>query len=105
MFKKKLQITITMLLLIFMISCNDNKKITIDKEEYQRLKGDTIGFSYPKRVYIINNPKYSVRYFDIYLGNDGHEYQLHKEYYVADQWIHYPDCIKCKRDTTNFNKN
>lgn len=92
---------ITLIIVNTLFSCSNNtNNVTITKEEYSKLKGDTDRLSYPKTVYIINNPRVSAKSFDVYLGTDGHEYQLHLESRVDDQWIHYPGCQKClKRDS------
>ena len=91
---------IIIILLATLFGCGSKNTVTLTKEEYSKLKGGTSGLLYPKTVYIINNPRVAAESFDVYLGTDGHEYQLHLESHVNDQWIHYPDCIKClKRDS------
>ena len=84
-----------LILSLFLFSCNDN--VIISKEEYNKLKGETVKPEYPKKL-IIGNSGYSKTNFLIELGSDGHEYANNEEYhgYVC---FHYVDCKKCKKDT------
>lgn len=52
---------------------------------------------YPKYVYVNSDNSDNAKGFEIWLGSDGHEYQLHIESHVDDQWDHYAGCIKCKK--------
>lgn len=91
----------SILVALLVSSCNES--VTISKEEYNKLKGDTFKPEYPKTVNIINAPKFADTEFVVYLGSDGHEYQKHKESHVLDQWSHYADCKKCNlRDSVIF---
>ena len=88
------KILITMLLLLTMISCNDD--VTISKEEYKKLKGDTVKPEYPKPFHFKGEISYN---WKINSGEDGHEY-LRNDGFHEFVLIHYPDCIKCiKKDS------
>lgn len=86
------------ILSLFLFSCN-NDTVTISKEEYKELKGDTIKSEYPREFKIGNSNK-NISIFVIELGSDGHEY-AHNIYSYYDSYVcmHYPDCKKCKKDT------
>lgn len=85
------------ILLIGLFSCNDDN-VTISKEEYYKLKGDTSSLKYPK-FFTVNDQKY-----EIYLGSDNHEYYgmyiATSAYHGYDRHFHYPDCEKCRRRDT-----
>ena len=86
---------ITILSVLFLFSCNES--VTISKEEYDKLKGDTIKPEYPKLVRITEYER-DIKY-EISLGSDGHEYMSNC---ISCNWkvlIHHPDCKKCKKDT------
>ncbi len=92
---------IIILLSVFLISCKDDidNKITLTKDEYKKLIGDTLKVKYPKTVSMLNKPSngyYAADNIKVYLGDDNHEYQLHLESHVEDQWTHYPGCEKCQ---------
>lgn len=84
----KIKLIFNLLSLMFLISCSDN--VTISKEEYQQLKGDTVKPKYPKIIYCDNEE------FKIYLGSDNHQYIRVISYYTKYHLEHYPDCEKCK---------
>ena len=86
---KKIAIILTALLLN---SCGDNK-VVLTKEQYKKLTGDTVKPEYPK-YFEVNNIKY-----EIYLGSNNHEFYKVPTYYYDDNYFHYPDCKKCKKDT------
>lgn len=74
--------------IIFLIGCGSDK-VTISKEEYKKLKGDTIKPEYPKSVIIDGHT------WEVTLGSDGHEYvdnNAHQEY-ICMHWI---ECKKCR---------
>lgn len=81
---------IIILLSVILYSCSDN--VTLTKEEYYKLTGDTISPKYPKTI-IIDNSDWSVT-----LGSDGHEYVDNNgmNAYVCIHWI---ECAKCKNQT------
>lgn len=86
------------LLFITMISCSDNN-ITISKEEYRKLKGDTVKSEYPKPFYFEGKDSGGGFNWRIELGEDNHEY-LRNSGGNAFVLIHYPNCKKCiKKDT------
>lgn len=78
---------------LFAASCS-NDKVAISRKEYAMLKGDTLANKYPKEVYFDNNID-AAPSFKIYLGSDGHEYQVHRQGHADNQWIHYIDCELC----------
>jgi hypothetical protein len=86
------------LLFITMISCSNDNNITISKEEYRKLKGDTTRSGYPK-TFKVDEEEYIIA-----VGSDGHEYYsmyINVTGYIAHKrYFHYPGCIKCiKKDT------
>jgi len=83
------QIIIT--LSLFLFSCNTDS-VTISKDEYKQLTGDTIKFEYPKHVTIDDMD------WEITLGSDGHEY-YDNDAGNAYNCFHSPDCKYCKKDT------
>ena len=82
---------------LILIGCgSNNKEVTITKEEYKKLKGDTIKPEYPKPFKLLGKRRGESQ---IVLGSDGHEY-------IELNWsnntynvLHSPECIKCKGDT------
>lgn len=56
------------MLLVFLSSCkNDhNENVTLTKEEYKKLTGDTNRVKYPKIISIINNPDASAKHIEVY---------------------------------------
>jgi hypothetical protein len=89
------QITILLLFSLLLFSCN-NDKIQLTQEQYKQLVGDTIKPEYPKTFNINEN------IYTIWLGSDKHEYYLILEAgycYSKVEYYHYPDCVKCKKDT------
>jgi len=88
---------ILIILTLFLFSCNDS--VTISKEEYNKLKGDTVKPEYPK-PFKFREPSFGANWANwaIVLGEDNHEYLVNNK---GDGFgfIHYPDCKKCKRDT------
>lgn len=87
---------------LILISCGNDDVVTIPKEEYNRLKGDTIKPEYPKPFKLYGYKNTSTR---IVLGSDGHEY-------IEINWnrhsynvLHSPECVKCKRIDTIIHTN
>lgn len=89
--------TIIITLTLFLFSCN-NDNVTISKEEYQQLKGDTIQSEYPKISKLPD--KISLKADLITIIHDNHEIILWLNGY-GSQMIHKPDCKYCssKRDS------
>lgn len=84
--------------ILILIGCGNNDQIVISKEEYKKLKGDTIKPEYPKPFKLLGKRRGESQ---IVLGSDGHEY-------IELNWsrntynvLHSPECIKCKRIDTN----
>ena len=84
-----------LLCVLFLFSCNDGDNVTITNSEYKKLTGDTLVPEYPKIVYVPSDVVDNTPYFEVWLGSDGHEYQLHVESHVRNQWDHYGGCKKC----------
>jgi hypothetical protein len=84
--------------ILILIGCGNNDEIVISKEEYKKLKGDTIKFEYPKPFALyVGNENNS----HIVLGSDGHEYIEIDWDRTSYNVLHSPECIKCKRIDTN----
>ena len=82
---------------LLLLSCNDNNgTVTISKDRYKILTGDTLKPKYPKEITVDSDDSDAAKGFDVFLGSDGHEYQLHAESHVSEQWIHYAGCELCK---------
>ena len=87
-------LTILILLSLLASSCRDN--VTISKEEYQKLKGDTLRSEYPKPFKLqdgglgYDNPS------GIVLGSDKHEYLVIWYNSNACNVEHYIDCKLCE---------
>ena len=90
---------ILIILTLFLFSCNES--VTISKEEYNKLKGDTFKPEYPKHITIYTgvNKNYNNLEGDIYLSSDGHEYLITNIGVHSQTVGHYIECKKCKRDT------
>lgn len=86
---------------IILIGCDSNhNEVTLTKEEYKKLKGDTIKPEYPKPFKLFNEWNHSSH---IVLGSDGHEYIEIVLKHRIDTYnvLHSPECIKCMRIDTN----
>lgn len=88
----------TILFVLTLISCSgDDNSVTIPKQEYQKLIGDTIQQIYPKPFKLnfnsINNTTNDNT--GIFLGSDGHEYLVIYKYTSSVNVEHYIDCVKC----------
>lgn len=88
-------ILILFLIGLFLVSCQDN--VTISKEEYQKLKGDTLKSEYPKPFKLYTEGlSYSDNTEGIVLGSDNHEYLVYNYGYNSCNVEHYIDCKLCK---------
>lgn len=85
------------LISILFFNCESPDKVTITKEEYKQLKGDTSKPEYPKSFHFYG--RLADWRWEIILGQDSHEYLTNNGYH-AFAFIHYPDCRKCKKDTS-----
>jgi len=85
-------IHILMLTLLF-TSCNDN--VTIPKEEYKKLIGDTLRSKYPRsfKLYTEGLDQYAD---GIVMGSDNHEYLVWSYNTTACNVEHYIDCKLCR---------
>lgn len=88
---------------IVMASCGDSENVTISKEDYQKLIGDTLKPTYPKPFELFRD---GLKYYGdgIVLGSDGHEYLIIDNESREGTIEHYIDCVKCierskKQDT------
>lgn len=79
---------IYILVSLIFLSCNDT--VTLSKEEYEQLKGNTVKPEYPK-ILVIDGYKNN-----IYLGSDNHDYIKYGNSYGSN-FEHYPDCKNCKK--------
>lgn len=86
--------------ILILIGCGNNDQIVISKEEYKKLKGDTIKPEYPKPFKLLGKRRGESQ---IVLGSDGHEYiEIILNYRIdAYNVLHSPECIKCMRIDTN----
>jgi hypothetical protein len=78
--------------------------VTIPKQEYQKLIGDTIQPIYPKPFTLYDNV---IVYGNdgIVLGSDGHEYLVTNNDRNSENVEHYMDCVKCIERSQNSVKN
>lgn len=84
---------------LILIGCGSNdNEVTITKEEYEKLTGDTIKPEYPKPFKLLSEGNSKSR---IVLGSDGHEYIEFNWNSSSYNILHSPECIKCKRIDTN----
>ncbi len=90
------KILIIILFVLTLISCgDDDNSVTIPKQEYQKLIGDTIKPIYPK-PFKLNTDGIGYLRNGIVLGSDGHEYLVVTSYgHNAMNIEHYIDCVKC----------
>lgn len=89
---------LTLLSITFiMLSCGDNSEtVTISKDRYKILTGDTVNPKYPKEITVRSDESSNSEGFSVFIGSDGHEYQEHQESHMQDQWTHYAGCELCK---------
>lgn len=92
--KNLIHVLMLLMALIF-TSCNDN--VTISKDEYNRLKGDTLKSEYPKpfKLYTEGLSSYD-NDTGIVLGSDNHEYLVWNYGSYSYNIEHYIDCKLCK---------
>lgn len=82
----------------FLGSCGDDNTVKISKDEYLKLKGDTLVSKYPKPFKLYDNGLFSWSNSDgIALGSDGHEYLVYDWGSHGQNINHYIDCEKCKQ--------
>ena len=71
----------------------DRDKVTISRQEYEALLGDSTALKYPKNFTVED------REYQVHLGSDGHEYYTMYlgtgGYLGQDKDFHYPDCELC----------
>lgn len=94
--KNLIHLLILLITLIF-TSCNDN--VTISKDEYNKLKGDTLKSEYPKpfKLYTEGLSSYNNDTdTGIVLGSDNHEYLVYNYGSYSCNVEHYIDCKLCK---------
>jgi len=90
------KILLTLILLFTLVACETaTDKVTISKEEYQKLKGDTLQSEYPKPFKLHRE---GLSYYDdgIVLGSDKHEYLVWNYGTNSCNVEHYIDCKLCK---------
>jgi hypothetical protein len=75
-------------------SCRDN--VTITKEEYEKLKGDTLRSEYPKPFKLHTEDLNMHNSDGIVLGSDNHEYLVYNYGYNSCNVEHYIDCKLCR---------
>jgi hypothetical protein len=81
------------LLLVPDFSCDDNS-VTIPKEEYKKLIGDTLRPPYPKPFQLYDD-KIKMSENGIVFASDGHEYLVTGKDLHSKNVGHYIDCVKC----------
>lgn len=92
---------------LILISCGNDDVVTIPKEEYKKLKGDTIKPDYTKPFELFNDGNHISH---IVLGSDEHEYieiVLKHSRDPRDTYnvLHSPECVKCKKVDTIIHTN
>jgi hypothetical protein len=89
-----------LILLFTLVACETaTDKVTISKDEYEKLKGDTLGSEYPKPFKLYTdqiNPGDD----GIVLGSDKHEYLVWNYGGNSCNVEHYIDCKLCKERST-----
>ena len=94
------RLVLTLILLFTLVACEKaTDQVTISKEEYQKLKGDTLQSEYPKPFKLHRE---GLSYYDdgIVLGSDKHEYLVINYAYNSCNVEHYIDCKLCKERST-----
>jgi hypothetical protein len=97
---------LSFLTVLLLVSCGPSSdQVVLSQEDYKKLVGDTIKPEYPKFISIDNSKAgyNTVGQVFISIGSDGHEYQLHEESEMADQWTHYGGCKKCQKERDEIN--
>jgi hypothetical protein len=91
-------------IILTLISCgNDDSVVTIPKQEYQKLIGDTIQPIYPKPFTLYDNLGHGND--GIVLGSDGHDYLVIGNDTHSKNVEHYIDCVKCIERSQDTVKN
>lgn len=93
--KNLIHVLMLLMVLIF-TSCNDN--VTISKDEYNKLKGETLKSEYPKpfKLYTEGLSWSGDTNTGIVLGSDNHEYLVWNYGFHSCNVEHYIDCKLCK---------
>ena len=84
---------------ITFISCEKSDKITIDKDEYNKLKGVTL--EYPKYFELYDEGLSYSNNIGIILGSDKHEYLVTNWGNNGQTIEHYIDCNFCAKRNEN----
>ena len=93
------KILLTLILLFLVVSCTTStEQVTISKEEYQKLKGDTSEYPKPFKLHTEGLSSYSSD--GIVLGSDKHEYLVWNYGSHSCNVEHYIDCKLCKERST-----
>ena len=87
---------LTILSTIILLSGCDNNQVTISKEEYQKLKGDTIKPEYPITIKPIS---WTTDITLITIKNHEYLFAETRGTYGGIALTHFPDCKFCKKDT------
>ena len=92
------KILLTLILLFTLVACETTTdQVTISKDEYQKLKGDTLQSEYPKPFKLYTEGLSSYSNDDgIVLGSDKHEYLVWNYSSHSCNVEHYIDCKLCK---------
>ena len=92
------KILLTLILLFTLVACETTTdQVTISKEEYQKLKGDTLQSEYPKPFKLYTEGlEYGRNRDGIVLGSDKHEYLVTDYGANSCNVEHYIDCKLCK---------
>ena len=96
---KTMKYILLTILTLLMASCGPDDTVTIPKEEYKQLKGDTIKPEYPREIHWINSNGNTQIAEVIKIEN--HEYLMGEGYGSTHSFfmIHYPNCKFCKKDS------
>ena len=79
---------------ITLVSCGDENSVTIPKQEYHKLIGDTLKPIYPKPFKLFDED-IGIGDDGIVLGSDEHEYVVTNNRSNSKSVEHYIDCVKC----------
>jgi hypothetical protein len=91
----KVKIILVFFSAITLVSCGgDDNSVTIPKQEYERLIGDTIHPTYPKPFKLYDGD-IGIGDDGIVLGSDEHEYLVTNNRLNSKNVEHYIDCVKC----------
>lgn len=101
--KTFLKSIITLILVSVLLSCNE--QVTISKEEYKKLKKDTLQNEYPKPFKLYTEGLEYGNSDGIVLGSDKHEYLVTDYGRNSSNVQHYIDCKLCNERSNNIKKN